>query len=305
MGKQRGRPRKIPVQQLAKTRVSDPDKVALEVGTPSNAAIPTIVTVTASKTLQSSGSIGGSLEKQPTLTYSATVRRLEMPGHTMANPPTSDFEANRVPKQGSQLSYIAPVLKQGTPTACLNADAFVSEASKWANAIIMYVIDDCPSLKYINTFISKHWNCISHPDVFYHNEGYYVVRFASLDEKNTVLCAGPYTIANRPVIVKSWAPDFDFQKELGTFLLTCWGLDSLSRIGSTLGNPLFADECTSKQSRISYARLLVEIDVTRPLLDKVLMENALNKGLCMTGSHPFVRSVSKLVMCVISNLSNL
>jgi len=61
--------------------------------------------------------------------------------------------------------------------------------------------------------------------------------------------------------------------QLPNLPLTCWGLDSLSRIGSTLGNPLFADECTSRQSRISYARLLVENDVTRPLLYKVMVES--------------------------------
>lgn len=42
-------------------------------------------------------------------------------------------------------------------------------------------------------------------------------------------------------------------------------MDSLSRIGSGLGIPLYADECTTKIERISYAGLLVEMDVTKPL----------------------------------------
>jgi len=63
--------------------------VASEVCTPPIAEI--LAVVTASKT-QNSGSIGGSPEKQPTLTYSTTVRRLEM--SAMANPPMSEFEAN-------------------------------------------------------------------------------------------------------------------------------------------------------------------------------------------------------------------
>lgn len=46
----------------------------------------------------------------------------------------------------------------------------------------------------------------------------------------------------------------------------------MSRIGSALGKPLFADECTTSQSRISFARLLVEIDVTQPIQYKVLIE---------------------------------
>lgn len=98
-----------------------------------------------------------------------------------------------------------------------------------------------------------------------------------------MFCAGPYTIANRPVIVKGWAPDFDFHAEnlklvplwvqLPNLPLNCWGHDSLSRIGSTLGTPLFADDCTSQQTRISYARMLVEIDITRPLVHKIMVES--------------------------------
>lgn len=277
MAKQRGRPRKVPVQNVVQklnSGLGSSKSEASIMGTPDNAPIPTPLTSgTASR-----GPVGACSEK-PTVLSQTASRKLEM-NHVSTS---SEFVANRLPSKGSQLSYVAPVLKDGKPTACLSSDDISAATSKWENAIIMYVIDDCPSLKYINTFISKHWNCAVQPDVFYHNEGYYVVRFASSEEKNSVLYSGPYTIANRPVIVKSWSADFDFHNEilkvvplwiqLPNLPLTCWGLESLSRIGSTLGIPLFADECTSNQSRISYARLLVEIDVTRPLLHKIMVEN--------------------------------
>lgn len=34
---------------------------------------------------------------------------------------------------------------------------------------------------------------------------------------------------------------------------------------SAVGVPLYADECTTRQSRISFARVLVEVDITKPL----------------------------------------
>lgn len=77
----------------------------------------------------------------------------------------------------------------------------------------------------------------------------------------------------------TWTHDFDFQKEVLTEIplwlklpnlpLSCWGSNSLSRIGSVIGKPIMADECTTVQSRISYARLLVKVDVTKPKLDAV------------------------------------
>lgn len=65
--------------------------------------------------------------------------------------------------------------------------------------------------------------------------------------------------------------------QLPSLPLNCWGSDSLSRIGSTLGKPMFADECTTNQTRISYARLLVEVDVTQPLSYMTLVEDPSGK----------------------------
>lgn len=56
--------------------------------------------------------------------------------------------------------------------------------------------------------------------------------------------------------------------------LNCWGLDSLSRISSVLGVPLYADDCTSNQRRVSFARVLVELDVTKALPEKMAIETA-------------------------------
>lgn len=88
-----------------------------------------------------------------------------------------------------------------------------------------------------------------------------------------------YTISNRPIILKPWTADFDFSREFPTEIplwvkfpnlpMNCQGSKSLSRIASVLGTPMFADECTTKQSRISYARMLIKINVNRPLPDEI------------------------------------
>ncbi|XP_021846427.1 uncharacterized protein [Spinacia oleracea] len=101
--------------------------------------------------------------------------------------------------------------------------------------------------------------------------------------------AGPHTFFGRKLIVKPWAANFNFQEEvlrvvhvwvrLPNLPLICWGSDSLSRIGSLLGAPLFADECTSKQLRISFVRILVEVDVTRELPKSVVVQVPVGKTI--------------------------
>nr|XP_009591960.1 uncharacterized protein LOC104088903 [Nicotiana tomentosiformis] len=57
--------------------------------------------------------------------------------------------------------------------------------------------------------------------------------------------------------------------------MNCWSRNSLNRVTSIIETPIFADECTSKQTRIFYARMLVEVNVTRELPEviKVLDPN--------------------------------
>ena len=98
-----------------------------------------------------------------------------------------------------------------------------------------------------------------------------------------MLYSGPHLFYGKPMIVKSWTPLFDFKQEilqivsiwvkLPNLPLNCWSDNSLSRIGSVLGVPIYADECTTKMLRVSFARILVEIDVTKPAVKEVMVED--------------------------------
>ena len=51
------------------------------------------------------------------------------------------------------------------------------------------------------------------PDVYLHEQGYYIIKFKELSDINEILYSGPYTISNRPIIIKQWCPEFDFGNE--------------------------------------------------------------------------------------------
>ncbi|KAG5623025.1 hypothetical protein H5410_008243 [Solanum commersonii] len=108
--------------------------------------------------------------------------------------------------------------------------------------------------------ISQTWANVANPDLFYHDEGYYVVKFQSEPDLKEILFAGPYSKNNKPMILKQWTPKLDFKSEFLTEILlwvtfpklplNCWGCDSLSRIVSAIGIPIFVDECTTKNKDI-------------------------------------------------------
>lgn len=51
--------------------------------------------------------------------------------------------------------------------------------------------------------------------------------------------------------------------------LIYWGERSIGKIMSAIGRPMMTDECTSKKLRVSYARVLIEVDITTNLKDTI------------------------------------
>jgi hypothetical protein len=64
---------------------------------------------------------------------------------------------------------------------------------------------------------------------------------------------------------KTCCAPFPIWVKLPQLPLYLWGARSLSKIGSALGKPIVTDECTAHKLRVSYARMLIEMDVTQCL----------------------------------------
>ncbi|KAF3639408.1 hypothetical protein FXO37_23975 [Capsicum annuum] len=71
---------------------------------------------------------------------------------------------------------------------------------------------------YCNYLLLRHGKVelYNKPRIFYHKEGYFVVLFVNIEDRNEVIYSSPYTMNNRPMIVKSWAADFTFHEERWT-----------------------------------------------------------------------------------------
>lgn len=66
----------------------------------------------------------------------------------------------------------------------------------------MFVVGEFPTIVAIERYITLQVNTVSRPKVYNHNDGYFLVRFASVDNRNEVLCSGPHMLNSKPIIVK-------------------------------------------------------------------------------------------------------
>ncbi|XP_056693089.1 uncharacterized protein [Spinacia oleracea] len=219
----------------------------------------------------------------PTQPAPVAQRRLEMDGTQAPTTWSSLFQRSPLAGKGVSLKFVAPLVKEGKKLAQLQKNEVDDMTRKWLAAIVLYVVGDTPTIAAIKRFISANWVNIGTPNVFLHDDGYFIIQFDSVDDRNSVMSGGTYTFFSKPMIIKSWSPEFNFYEEvlrviplwvrLPNLPLNCWSGDSLSRIASLLGVPICADDCTTRQQRVSFARVLVEMDVTAILPDHIWIED--------------------------------
>ncbi|XP_070002870.1 uncharacterized protein [Nicotiana sylvestris] len=128
------------------------------------------------------------------------------------------------------------------------------------------------------------WNFVNTSQVYLHDKGYFIFRFDTEDDKNKVIQQGPYTFQNRPMILKQWEPDFQLSKELTrnvpiwvifpSLPIQFWSKENLGRIASYLEKLICSDKLTANCDRISYARILIEMDISQKLPDSLMIEVA-------------------------------
>ncbi|KAK4716230.1 hypothetical protein R3W88_014568 [Solanum pinnatisectum] len=108
------------------------------------------------------------------------------------------FRNNRVAYNGMNMNFVPPQFIDGKTVVQLEEENVQSEEEKWRCALIAYVIKKCPGFNTMNRYIIQNWSSVAKPEVYLHKEGYYIIKFASLNDMHEIIYAGPYTINDRP-----------------------------------------------------------------------------------------------------------
>lgn len=104
---------------------------------------------------------------------------------------------------------------------------------------------------------------------------YYMVKFDFPEDKTKVMEGGPWMINGKYLAVKRWSPSFNpcescFGRTLIWIRLSALNLmyyeeSSVTAIAQAIGTPVRVDLTTQTLERGRYARVCVEIDLSRPV----------------------------------------
>lgn len=124
---------------------------------------------------------------------------------------------------------------------------------------------------------------------------YFLVKFNLEEDMNDILCGGPWIIAGQTLTVRKWNPGFDPMTDvigkMAVWVRIC-GLPvkyfrdfAVEKIGKILGEVVRVDPVTIGQARGKFARLCVEVDLSKPLRPFVEVEsvayNVVYEGISM------------------------
>jgi len=115
-----------------------------------------------------------------------------------------------------------------------------------------------------------------------HDSGWLIFEFLSESAMLDTLGGGPYSVFGWPLILQVMPDFFDFTPpdltKMPTWVcfpnlpIRCWTPLYLSKLASVIGKPLHCDEPTYTKSKLSYARVLIEVDLLGTLPDLVSVQ---------------------------------
>lgn len=157
----------------------------------------------------------------------------------------------------------------------------------WKQTLIIKVMGRSVGYTYLLRRITALWRPKGKMELVAIDNDYFLVKFSSVEDYEYAKYEGPWMVMDHYLIVKEWVPNFDPLRDT-TEKVIMWvrlpGLPAeyynrifLWKIGKRIGTPIKIDEATSLVSRGKYARLCVEVDITKPLLARFKLREEIKR----------------------------
>ncbi|KAI9073371.1 hypothetical protein K1719_044650 [Acacia pycnantha] len=126
------------------------------------------------------------------------------------------------------------------------------------------------------------WERKGNIEVFDCENHFYLVNFQSLEDYMEALVGGPWVIADAYLNVARWKPEFNPKNERIDSVVAWVRIPDLPapffdkkfllNLGNSIGKAIRLDILTAQRSRGKFARLCVELDLTKPLVPEFYVE---------------------------------
>ena len=185
-------------------------------------------------------------------------------------------------KSGSPLQFYRPHCANGKLVAKPPAEAVNEGIDMWKSCLVGQFLDKCLPFPVVRSLVNRLWGRREMPDISTTGNGLFFFRFKDPEARDWVMNAGPWHLAGRPFILRAWKPGMDMLNIQLSFIpiwvrfynipLEYWTSTCLGHTASTVGIPLHLDPLTENQTKLSFARICVEVGVDCEFPTSVLLD---------------------------------
>ena len=172
-------------------------------------------------------------------------------------------------------------VREGQVKIKLSSDTKRRIRGPWSKAIIVKLVGRTLSLSYMQSKLSQLWRPEGRMDCIDLSYGFFLVRFYSKDDLERVIKRGLWFIGDHFLSLRPWEPFFK-PLTANVSLIAVWirlnelpielyETEVLKEIGESIGKVLRIDSHTAMEARGRYARLCVQVDINRPLVNSLII----------------------------------
>ncbi|XP_031100770.1 uncharacterized protein LOC116004749 [Ipomoea triloba] len=182
----------------------------------------------------------------------------------------------------------------GCPVIRLTKEEKLRLRSKWKQTLIVKVLGRSIGYAYLLRRLTTLWHPKARMELITIEGGYFLVKFASIEDYEFAKYGGPWMVLEHYLIVKEWVPNFYPLTDRTETVIVWVRFPCLSaeyydhkflmRVGAKIGRPINIDTTTSLVSRAMFAKICVEVDITKPLLSKFTLRRKV-RGITYEGLH--------------------
>ncbi|XP_031095201.1 uncharacterized protein LOC115999492 [Ipomoea triloba] len=168
------------------------------------------------------------------------------------------------------------------PTIIVTKAEKVRLRRPWRRSLILRVLGRSVGYSYLHRRLTTFWKPEGNFELIALEQDYFIARFEFQADYDFARFGGPWMVLDHYLVVQEWIPNFDPTTNKTEKLLVWVRLpaipveyfeeDFLWKIGKKIGRPIKIDDTTSLVSKGKFARVCVEVDMTKPLLARFTLE---------------------------------
>ncbi|KAJ4834716.1 hypothetical protein Tsubulata_007671 [Turnera subulata] len=135
---------------------------------------------------------------------------------------------------------------------------------RWKQTLIIKLLGKKVGYRFLHRTLMNQWKPKGEIIMADMGNDFYLLQFHNDQDYDRVLYDGPWIVADHVLTVRKWQPRFDLD-EVTIDRAILWRVGRLIKV----------NEVTLRATRVKYARVCVEVDLTKPLLSKFHMHRIL------------------------------